>query len=88
MTILQDSINSDFITIINENLKPIDLKILTLENHCEDLRLAQEQALEELTKYQDNIENIIAQSQDQLRLQVNTLDVGFTKSKESLTLEI
>ena len=59
LTILQDSINSDFTTIINENLKPIDLKILTFENHCEDLRIAQEQALEELTKYQDNLENII-----------------------------
>ena len=32
LLVLQDSINADFSTLLNENLKPIDLKLLSLES--------------------------------------------------------
>lgn len=62
LLVLQDSINTDFSTLLNESLKSIDLRILTLEGQCEDLKAAQDQGVADLGKYQDNIERIVKQS--------------------------
>lgn len=64
LTDLQRSLNNDLAAVLNAQTKPFELKIMSLESQCEELRVAQEQALEELNKYQDNIERIIEQNQE------------------------
>lgn len=59
LLVLQDSINTDFSSLLNESLKPIDLRILTLEGQIDDIRAGQDQGVADLVKYQDNIEKIV-----------------------------
>ena len=79
---LQDSLNTDLTSYLGELTKPIDVKLLTLEGQCEELRQAQELALEELNKYQDNIERIIEQNQEQMTIKVESLSHEFSRLKD------
>jgi hypothetical protein len=76
-------LNTDFSNLISETIRPIDVKLLSLESQCEDLRVAQEQTLEELNKYQDNLENMITQNDVQIRVKLDTLSFDLHRHKEA-----
>lgn len=42
LTVLQESLNTDFSSLLSESTKPIDVKLLALESQCDELRNAQE----------------------------------------------
>ena len=84
LTVLQDSLNNDFSQLLGEQTKPLEVSLLTLQSQCEELRQSQELALEELNKYQDNIENIIEQNQSQLRVRVESIGDDMEKVKDTI----
>lgn len=83
LIVLQESLNTDFSTSLSEATRPLDVKVLALESQCEEIRMAQVQALEELTKYQDNIESMINQNEGQINERVEAINSEFQKHKVS-----
>ena len=55
-------LKENFNKLLRDEIKDKDKRVMQLEGVTEDMRTSQEQLLEELNKYQDNIENIIEQS--------------------------
>ena len=57
--------------IVMGGLAQNDRKVVEVENQLDDLRVAQEQTLEELSKYQDNLERMMEQNEGSIMTRVN-----------------
>eukprot|EP00347_Sterkiella_histriomuscorum_P007377 403349172 len=82
------SLREETNSVLMQGLTQSDQKLMNFESQIEDIRIGQEQSLEELSKYQDTLERLMEKNHAQLEDDLRTLRNDFEKQKTQNKKEI
>ncbi|CDW84164.1 UNKNOWN [Stylonychia lemnae] len=85
---LQTSLREEANSIVMAGLTQNDKKIMGVEAQLEDIKISQEQSVEELSKYQDGLEQLMDQNKFQLQDNINNVKGEFEKFKQQIKKDI